>query len=568
MNALGDPFPLPRPRDICSAAFFEDMKRLRVLATEGVPGGYHDEEGDEEEGVELEEHEEAAIDADAELVRLRKLYLPSHSHDDLGNGESQLFDDDEDGEEDSQEAAAAAEEEEEARDAHIEHFRKLIRKKLRRKAIAEKLNTPGRIMSGLTKASLQEYGVMFRSKERVPDGRVTEALEMAYYLRQQQQGRLGHSGSQWRTPSGVTEGGGNYLSLSRSVRGMGLTKSVQSSERSSSQHGLGHQGLPTPLPFSLSTSTSSSSFYPHPHPVPFIHYGQTTGTPHEEAEYGNHLPTLTNNMNMTMNMNMSTAGGDGGGHAAATTAVDGGDAGVGSTTMIHALMSDLGEERVRTLPPPPKSAGTESSFPTAAPLLPPLGELPLPSLSRRSSLPDAPLAARKLSLSSMGQLDGGGSLAARSGGRAFNQLSSHAVGIEEDVALTVHWKPSKRSTHMAYPLHWAVMGRSHRAIRYLVQHGADPELGVLADLRPRDVAVSNGLHETLHVLEKSISAYKEALQKEEEEKQKIESELEQLKAAKERRKMEREQRAITRREQAAAGGDEDEEGEDGEEGDE
>lgn len=580
LNALGDPFPLPRPRDLWSAAFFDDVQRLRVLATEGVPGGYEDNEDE----VELEEHEEAAIDADAELVRLRKMYLPSLDPDEQGGEEGRMFDEGEEEEEDEAQAAAA-EEEEEAREAHIEHFRKLIRRKLRRKAIAEKLNTVGLMKSGLTRANLQTYGLMFRSKECVPEGRLAEVLEMEYLRLQQSQ--MPMPTVQQMETLGMGE---DVRSSRRSITGVGIGRSVFTSEVSGSRQ-MWSRGGPGPLPSSLPFSASSNAGG--------FGYTKSGTTLLEGVESITRLPMVV---------------------------LPGGGPLVGPSSFSSSSSSSR-----RTLPTglapsvtPPTMAGSAVPLPTMAgegdPLLPsasrvasqPLGggggvpgsTSPFPPLPGRGNGDVGVHGSRRGSLSSFGgerEVGSEGGFSRENSGKMGGESKekrgeqddenrdtrrgalpklpipsypsqdlrfvSHAPPMQEETALTVHWKPSKRSTYKAYPLHWAVMGRSHRAIRYLIQHGADPDLVVIRGLRAREIAIANGLHETLHVLEKSITAYKEMLQKEEEEKQKIESELEQLKAAKERRKMEREQRALARREQAAAEAEEEEEGEDGDEGD-
>lgn len=291
--------PPPRPRDIFSAAFLNDTQRLHFLATEGVPGGYEDDEDGE-----LEEEEEAAIDADEELVRLKQLYIPTGDEEDEEDNRDEVDDDNY-----SQEA-------EEERENKVEQFRKLIRRKLRRRAIALKVNVSGLIKTGLTPVDMHSYGVMFRSVQ---------------------------------------------------------------------------------------------------------------------------------------------------------------------------------------------------------------------TINEKCSIAD-------------------------------NMFTANAPGSHP---LTVHWKPSKRSQFPAYPVHWAVMGRSHESLRFLVLNGANTDVmaGESSPLFPKgltaaQVAESNGLYDTLEVLRTAVEEHTKKVQREEEEKQLIESQLEQIKAIKERRKMEREQRAADRRaeeeEEAAA----------------
>lgn len=549
MNALGDLFVLPRPRDLFSAAFLDDVKRLRVLATEGVPGGFED---DEEE--ELEEQEELTIDTDEELVRLKKLYLPRTAEDPLeeDNEQGQLYGDEE--EEDDDENQEAAAEEEEAREAHLEHFRKLIRRKLRRKAIAEKLNTLGRIKSGLSRANLQEYGLMFRSKECVPESRRVEVLQCEY-MRQAfflEKKAVEDPDPQWveencSSRSSVVIGSGPRASSGSTLP----QRSITSQDRNASildilQGTSSFSASPLALPHELNRVSSAfggSSRFP-----PLT--GLSAVVIPEGGGGGNGPPPRHY---------LSPEGGITSGGAPSLPSIPwakGRQEGLALDGMqespLPTTMPWEGEEQKRMTKPMHRSGATRGTSPESG-----------LSISTNTTTAAAPLTEEATyEADTVGREEGGGApprLPHRSS--SFDTKFSPSLAIPQEKALlTVHWKPSKRSTYPAYPLHWAVMGRSHRAIRYLIKNGADPELSAVLGLLPKDIATANGLHETLHVLEMSMKEYKEMLQKDDEEKKKIESELEQLKAAKERRKMEREQRIMTRREQVPNEVEEEEEG--------
>lgn len=415
--------PIPRPRDLFSAAFLDDTQRLHFLATEGVPGGYEDDEDGE-----LEEEEEAAIDRDEELVRLKKLYIPNPDEEEEQQNEDDEYADD--GEDDgySQEA-------EEERENKLERFRKLIRRKLRRRAIASKLNVLGCIKTGLSHVDMQEYGIMFRCKER---------------LRHEQ------------------------MKLGREL----LRKEEEERQRAEAASG-----------FSSPNMHKSNSFM--------------AGTRSNVASRDSLANIAASHSQRLRNNNMTP----------------------------EVLGSVVG------------------AYPSVSPL--PSGPVTSPNPTADMNLPAVP-------------------------DKEFSHCESEGGKTMADAALTVHWKPSRRSRYPAYPLHWAVMGRSHGTLRFLIMNGADPsrvvedDLGLFPEgLTARHIAEANGLHDTLAVLDAAIAAHQEAIQQEESEKQKIESELEQIKAIKERRKMEREQRAADRRaaEEAAAAEEEAEEAAEDDDGD-
>lgn len=74
--------------------------------------------------------------------------------------------------------------------------------------------------------------------------------------------------------------------------------------------------------------------------------------------------------------------------------------------------------------------------------------------------------------------------------------------------MSAKWKPSKRSQYAAPPLLWAVLGREHQAIRFLVLQGADtlqPSEGI--GLLCSDVLRCNDLQETAKVLHLAIQEH-------------------------------------------------------------
>lgn len=77
-----------------------------------------------------------------------------------------------------------------------------------------------------------------------------------------------------------------------------------------------------------------------------------------------------------------------------------------------------------------------------------------------------------------------------------------------DFQLRSRYKASRRSTIAAAPLHWAVLGREHAAVEFLVMNGADaeqiiPELGISV----RDIIATNELLETDKVLRKTLQLF-------------------------------------------------------------
>ncbi|CCW69035.1 unnamed protein product [Phytomonas sp. Hart1] len=123
---------------------------------------------------------------------------------------------------------------------------------------------------------------------------------------------------------------------------------------------------------------------------------------------------------------------------------------------------------------------------------------------------------------------------------------------ETALPLRVSWRPSKRSPIRASPLHWAVLGRAHAAIRLLVELGADARQeirhdvgyggGAVSGIAPEALAIANHSRETLKVLREAVTARNLLLERRSEEKQSIECRLEQRKARREKERLSREQR--------------------------
>lgn len=486
--------PIPRPRDLFTAAFYDDIQRLHFLATEGVPGGYTDDEE-----LELEEEEELAIDADEELVRLKQLYLPPE--DEEQDEREELSDEEDDLDYDP-------EEEEQERETKLEMFRKLVRRKIRRAAIAKRVNVSGFIQCGLSVVDRKPYGVLFRAKE-CPSGSQMAAVLEAVRL---------------KCAEGVAQdSNGNFPSKGEFNLQRYMLRHVPL--RSGARQGRG---------FLRSSSLSS-----YQSSTAEIHVNREERNSSVSSPNGDFLPPIKSTPSRSVN-----------GRPVPRSVVVLSNDLTGDVPLLSPL---------HIVDPPEIVVEPELLTETSEPL------------QRVPSIQDDVLT----------------------GSFASNEWLVEC----RPVPLRVHWKPSKRSPFPAYPLHWAVMGRSHRAIRFLVANGADAELTisvpfalnangpVAAPLKPpqegaekveevasspsaslsagasatfpsgltaHHIAMSNGLFETAQVLEEAIRQKTEILQKEKEEKQKIESELEKMKAAKERRKMEREQRIIAKREAAEA----------------
>ncbi|KAH9578166.1 hypothetical protein LSM04_006705 [Trypanosoma melophagium] len=102
--------------------------------------------------------------------------------------------------------------------------------------------------------------------------------------------------------------------------------------------------------------------------------------------------------------------------------------------------------------------------------------------------------------------------------------------------LQQQFKVSRRSQYMAAPLHWAVLGRSHHAVEFLIKSGVDvlqevPEFPkVTADF----ICQCNKSFETARILEKVVAVRQQRLQNEEKKRLKLLESLENKKRERER----------------------------------
>jgi flagellar biosynthesis GTPase FlhF len=76
-------------------------------------------------------------------------------------------------------------------------------------------------------------------------------------------------------------------------------------------------------------------------------------------------------------------------------------------------------------------------------------------------------------------------------------------------------KSSKRSHYDAAPLHWAVLGREHAAVTFLIMQGAKVDQVIPGlNMTIADIIRVNELQETRKVVDKALEAYKEVKEKE------------------------------------------------------
>ena len=78
---------------------------------------------------------------------------------------------------------------------------------------------------------------------------------------------------------------------------------------------------------------------------------------------------------------------------------------------------------------------------------------------------------------------------------------------EKDLRCTVQFKPAAKSAAKGTPLHWAVLGKEHEAVEYLLLMGADvnakvTEIGVTVE----DILQRNDLRETRKAVERGVEA--------------------------------------------------------------
>nr|CCC94118.1 conserved hypothetical protein [Trypanosoma congolense IL3000] len=89
-------------------------------------------------------------------------------------------------------------------------------------------------------------------------------------------------------------------------------------------------------------------------------------------------------------------------------------------------------------------------------------------------------------------------------------FSFRATETASDNSLKIEFKLSKKSKYPAAPLHWAVLGRSHEAVRYLVKRGVDVQQQVpdFPDVTANKICVCNKSYETARVLEESTKLFR------------------------------------------------------------
>lgn len=140
----------------------------------------------------------------------------------------------------------------------------------------------------------------------------------------------------------------------------------------------------------------------------------------------------------------------------------------------------------------------------------------------------------------------------------------HLFVEEKDYVCTSRFRTSAKSTIAASPLHWAVLGRAHKAVAFLVSKGADssskcPVLGAT----PAEIAEANGSYETLRVLSEAVALREEAVASEAEAKAlRLKTIEDRAAAVKEHYRREAEEERLAAEREAAA-----EEGEEGDGGD-
>ncbi|KEG14001.1 hypothetical protein DQ04_00671040 [Trypanosoma grayi] len=94
--------------------------------------------------------------------------------------------------------------------------------------------------------------------------------------------------------------------------------------------------------------------------------------------------------------------------------------------------------------------------------------------------------------------------------------------LRNDGRLQPQFKVSRRSRYPAAPLHWAVLGRSHHAVEFLVTRGVDvlQEVPDFPSVTAAAICQCNNSLETARRLEKAVEVHQQRLQNEEEQKQK------------------------------------------------
>eukprot|EP00744_Colponema_vietnamica_P016361 GILI01022946.1.p1 GENE.GILI01022946.1~~GILI01022946.1.p1 ORF type:complete len:246 (-),score=51.34 GILI01022946.1:70-807(-) len=89
----------------------------------------------------------------------------------------------------------------------------------------------------------------------------------------------------------------------------------------------------------------------------------------------------------------------------------------------------------------------------------------------------------------------------------------HLFVTEDNYVCSSRFKTSLKSSLAATPLHWAVLGRSHNAIEFLVSQGADIDAACpLLKVSPLDIAKANKSFETLNIINQAKDQYEQGVQ--------------------------------------------------------
>ncbi|CAD2222495.1 hypothetical protein ADEAN_001003900 [Angomonas deanei] len=91
--------------------------------------------------------------------------------------------------------------------------------------------------------------------------------------------------------------------------------------------------------------------------------------------------------------------------------------------------------------------------------------------------------------------------------------------LGEGAVFDISWKPCERGPFLGNALHWAVLGRSHSCLAYLVLHNCSLSSGLSdktqAGVSPIDLAKANKSFQVLHDMEEAVKKRDEELQAEE-----------------------------------------------------
>lgn len=111
--------------------------------------------------------------------------------------------------------------------------------------------------------------------------------------------------------------------------------------------------------------------------------------------------------------------------------------------------------------------------------------------------------------------------------------------VEDCGACTLRpqFKPSKRSSYPAAPLHWAVLGRSHDAVKFLIRSGVDikQEVPDFPNVTAALICECNKSMETARVMARATEASVKKANEKEEKRESLVNALEELRRERERR---------------------------------